>query len=362
VDAASDSPPDAAPDASGVCNPLTQTGCASGDKCTWIVDDAASATGHVGCAPAGTVGIGGVCMNSGGVGPDDCIGGSVCVAGECKTICDPAAAVATNGCDAQHACSRYSGLFEDQGVISYGACDPACDPLTQALFGGTGNLAACGATVADSPNKGCYTFDFNVFTCAPVGAVTLTLTDRTPPRTDSGGNPFVNGCAPGFMPFFLEQTGSTRALCTGLCAPLETDNTRPQNAIGDPAALGKLPGDAAPVAGHATCGVGIKGSESPEDCLFLWSFLTDSNGQPGPSQYNDTLGVCFAFSHFTFDPGNGTQVPIPGCETLSPAEAPQFGCFTSAHSVLNLAPSHRDFRLAYGPGIAHRPHLTRAAP
>ena len=37
VDAAVvDSPPDAAPDASGVCNPVTQTGCAAAEKCTVV--------------------------------------------------------------------------------------------------------------------------------------------------------------------------------------------------------------------------------------------------------------------------------------------------------------------------------------
>src|SRR5512140_1854828 len=41
---------------SDVCNVLTQTGCDTGQMCTWIVDmaDMTSSVGHIGCAPAGT--------------------------------------------------------------------------------------------------------------------------------------------------------------------------------------------------------------------------------------------------------------------------------------------------------------------
>jgi hypothetical protein len=388
---------DAPPADAGVCNPLTQAGCAAGEKCSWIIDDATADIGHIGCAPDGTVAIGGACMNAGGVGPDDCVAGSVCVAAECKAICDPMAAAAASGCDAQHACSRYSGLFEQGGMILYGACDPAADPLTQKLLAGTGSLEACGSTTATAPNKGAYTFDFNVFTCAPVGTQTLTLTDRQPPRTDSAGNPFVNGCAPGWMPFFLEKTGSTKALCTGLCAPVKTDITAPGKVSGDPAVLGKLPADATAVAGHAVCKPNIKGSVvagNNENCLFLWGFITNMDGSVGPSQYNDTLGVCFDYNQFTYDatgntpdmgqnypnPGIATQ-PIPSCDKLAAkgtamvamnsesfinGDASQWLCYNSVDSMAfaadknpkqHLNPALKNFRIGYGAGVAYRPTL-----
>ena len=66
---------DAPPADAGVCNPLTQAGCADGEKCSWIIDDAAADIGHIGCSANGTVAIGGACMNAGGVGPDDCAAG-----------------------------------------------------------------------------------------------------------------------------------------------------------------------------------------------------------------------------------------------------------------------------------------------
>jgi hypothetical protein len=343
--------PTVQPTSTATCDPLAQTGCAAGEKCTWITGD------HIGCAPAGPVQAD--CACSTGAGYDDCEAGAFCLQGVCRTVCDPNAA---NACSAMHACSRYTNLFAPGGVIIAGLCDPTCDPLTQAMLD-TNAAPACASQLPSQPDRGCYTFDYVTFSCAPANR--LDLTDRTVPATDSAGNSFVNGCAPGFMPFFLEQTGSTRALCTGLCAPLETDNTQPQNAIGDPAALAKLPTDPAPIAGHATCAIGIKGSETPEDCLFLWPFLLDSTGKPSTSPYNDTLGVCFAFSHFTYDPGDGTKLPIPGCETLPPPDpanpaaesAADWGCYTSAHSQAKPAATLRDMRLGYGPGIARRPTL-----
>jgi hypothetical protein len=80
---------DSGPD---VCNPLTQTGCNSGEKCTWINDQDDPPIGHVGCAPeaAAPKAIGEKCTAppAGPMGYDDCAKGAVCLSGECKQICD----------------------------------------------------------------------------------------------------------------------------------------------------------------------------------------------------------------------------------------------------------------------------------
>jgi hypothetical protein len=356
---AATSPPTSPATSQATCNPLTQTGCMSGEKCTSIQ---VGATGRIGCTPDGTVQVGCACSNgTGAAAYDDCVKGSACVGGTCETVCDPQAAAAASGCDAQHACNRYSGLFDAGGVAVAGLCDPACDPLTQDLLVSPAT-AACGSPMPAQPTKGCYTGSFNVFSCA--GVVDNARTDRQPPLTNGAGQAFINGCAPGFVPFFFESTGSMSVRCSGLCAPLEIDNTQPQNAKGDPLALGKLPLEASPAAGNATCAVGKKGSEAQQDCLFLWTFLTDANGNPGPSQYNETLGVCFAYTHFQFDSNNDGTVDtvFPACETLPPRsaattgiadDAADFGCQKIAHSTKPAA--MRDFRLGYGPGqaIAH---------
>ena len=212
-------------DAMTTCNPLTQGGCNPGEKCTWINDQDDPPIGHVGCAPdpgTGGIAIGSACTEgpAGPMGYDTCVKGAVCLSGECKQICDQAGGAPT--CDANHSCTIYADFFENAGTAVAGVCDPACDPLTQDLKVGA-VTAACGSTMATMPTKGCYGYDD--YSCAPAGMSVYTLTDRMAPRTNASGNPYLNGCAPGFIPFFYEMTGSTVTKCSGLCAALEVDMT-----------------------------------------------------------------------------------------------------------------------------------------
>ena len=110
-----------------------------------------------------------------------------------------------------------------------------------------------------------------------------------------------------------------------------------------------------------------KGSEAQQDCVFLWTFLTTAPGVPGTSQYNETLGVCFGYTHFKFD-SNNDMVPdttFPACETLPPRsagtpgtfdDAADFGCQKIANSMKPAMLG--DFRLGFGPGhaVAHTFH------
>src|SRR5687767_10282055 len=54
------------------CNPVSQTGCAAGEKCSSIRDMPTS------CQAAGTVTGGGPCTVPEGGGPDDCEAGFIC--------------------------------------------------------------------------------------------------------------------------------------------------------------------------------------------------------------------------------------------------------------------------------------------
>ncbi|HEY4179416.1 MAG TPA: hypothetical protein VGM90_21375 [Kofleriaceae bacterium] len=346
------------------CSPTAQTGCNANEKCTWINDQDDPPIGHIGCAPDGNIAIGSTCTEpaAGPMGYDTCAKGSYCISGECKQICDNNGG--TPACDGDHSCTIYDGLFESSGSTVAGVCDPGCDPLTQDLKIGT-NKVACGSTMATMPNKGCYGFDD--YSCAPVPAGALTLTDRQVPKSNASGNAYLNGCAPGFIPFFFEMTGSTKTLCSGLCAALESDNTKTggtpattplQKAQGDAAALGKLPGDATAVAGHATCLPAAKGSNATASrCLFIWPFVQKDDGtfdqgfQTGP--YFDKMGVCMDISKFQYDM-NGDMTPdtaYPGCESLPPRsatttqtydDAADWGCYTFANTPMTLtADGHR---------------------
>ncbi len=390
------------PDGSGgdgggdVCSPLTQAGCAAGEKCAWIEDQDNPPLGHIGCTPDGSVAVGGACTvgAAGPAGFSNCVKGSECVAGTCKQICDHQGGAPM--CDANHACGRYEGLFESGDVTVAGVCDPKCDPLTQALKAGT-NTAACGSPMPAMPNAGCFTFDYVDFTCAPVGPSTLPLTDRMPARGPASGGAYVNGCSPGFVPFWREATGSNVIVCAGMCAPAKSDNStaalRAANK-GDPAVPAKLPLEAAPAAGNATCAAGKKGSEANENCLFLWPFNVENN-MLVVSDYNNTLGICFGYTHYTYDHDNNAGTPnrgVPGCETLPPktpvpancTEMPagsgsysgtgcldglahEWGCYNTTDSGVTFAankpaplkPFMREFRARpYGEGTGVR-HMIR---
>jgi hypothetical protein len=358
-------------DANYACNPLAQTGCLIGEKCTWIVDQLQpQEVGHVGCAPDGSASSDGACI-PGPPGPDgfdDCVKGNICLGGECKVICDPQAAPVASGCDAQHFCQRYPGVFESGGMTIAGGCDPICDPLTQVSH--VGNLNACASPDPRSPTSGCYTTNFETFGCMPIDAPTLARRDRAVAPTSLAGAPFVNGCAPGYIPLLLESTGSMRVLCTGLCAPGEIDNgsqAHVANALGTDAPA-KLVTAAAPAAGDGKCTSTKKGSSGagPQNCVFVWSFLADASGNPAPSQYNETLGVCRSFQQFKYDSDNNGQpdTVFPDCKDLPPRsaatpgiadDAGDFGCQLIANSQFTAAPLMKDFRLAYGPGeaVAH---------
>ena len=308
------------------CNPLTQGGCNAGEKCTWINDQDDPPIGHVGCAPdpgATGIAIGSACTEgpAGPMGYDTCVKGSVCLSGECKQICDNAGGAPT--CDQNHSCQIYADFFENAGTAVAGVCDPSCDPLTQDLKVGA-VTAACGSTMATMPTKGCYGYDD--YSCAPAGASVYPLTDRMTPRTNASGNPYLNGCAPGFIPFFYEMTGSTKTLCTGLCAALETDNSSPANmghTTGDPAAVGKLP-TTVKAAGDAICTAAKKGSAvGNSHCKYIWPYVADRTTGELPMQFAmgpllDTLGVCQSITFFKYakDADMVADDPFPPCNTL----------------------------------------------
>ena len=115
------------------CNPLTQAGCNTGEKCTWIIDATTPMyVGHIGCEAAGTAAIGQACTfgAAGATGFDNCVGGAVCSAfgtpgtnGTCKQICDNQGGMPM--CDASHVCVQYARLFSTAAYKQTAACREA---------------------------------------------------------------------------------------------------------------------------------------------------------------------------------------------------------------------------------------------
>jgi hypothetical protein len=377
---------DAGTDAPMTCNPVAQSGCMASEKCTWIVDIDGTATtneiGHIGCVPDGTVADGAACDDASmGVngGADLCVRGDLCISQTCKPICDPqlvGGAAATGACAANFACSVYAGVFASAGPPVAGVCDPTCDPLTQALNVGTTGTAACGSLDPTKPSGTCVASGgFRSFHCAPSGAMAYPNTDRQPPLADSHGNIYGNGCAPGFIPFYYEDaSGSMKTLCSGMCAPLKVDATIASDQLhkddnkGDATALGKLPADPAAVAGRSTCAVGLKGSETEEDCRFVWFPLAQGDPtMPLATPYNDTLGICFAYQKFltVTVPGITQKQPEKSCAQLPVTALPddpygtakENGCYPLADSKTPVQQGTRrtiNYRLANGDGPAVR--------
>ena len=101
------------------CNPLTQSGCSLGEKCTWVVDQLEPLVGHVGCAFDGETSVGSACEV--GAQGDDCVEGAVCVSGECKTICDLAGGAPA--CGATQTCTTHPDIFVSEAAVIAGACE-----------------------------------------------------------------------------------------------------------------------------------------------------------------------------------------------------------------------------------------------
>jgi len=342
---------DGSVDAFVTCNPIAQSGCATGAKCTWIVDIDGTATtdeiGHIGCVANGNLPEGMACADAtatANAGADTCVAGQLCISRKCKPICDPQLVdgSAAGACKVDFSCSIYSGVFESGGTATAGVCEPGCDPLSQQLKGS--KAEACGSIDPTKPSATCVpSRGFLSFHCAPSGSVVWDKTDRVAPLADSAGNAFGNGCAPGFIPFYFEASGSMNTVCTGLCAPLKTDNVIVKTAghetdnQGDKAALAKLVADPAPVAGHAVCKPNVKGAAGlaaplGQDCRFIWLDLAGRDPtMVGNSPFNNTLGVCFAYEKFTFtDPGPPQMTLVEkSCAELPPT-APANDPFGSA--------------------------------
>jgi hypothetical protein len=116
------------------CNPVANTGCQPGEKCTFVIDSpmgADSITGSTRCAPDGDKAAGASCTGSSGGTADDCLATTYCSGGVCAEICSSGP---PDTCpEGQGACVHTSGIFEDSTI---GFCSgPACDLLSQDCTG-----------------------------------------------------------------------------------------------------------------------------------------------------------------------------------------------------------------------------------
>ena len=306
------------------CNVLTQTGCTRGQKCTWVRDnEAMPPLGHIGCVPIGSVAIGSGCayLTTGiCIGYDDCVMGAICIDGTCRAICDQNGGAPS--CGSGFACAVTSGVFGPVGQpAAAGECFPICDPLADNDFLGSGSKpgSACGS------GYGCYGEPDSTlpthFSCKQ--ELNPTLVHRSTCAgvcADAMGNPFLNGCAQGYVPLLYDMTGSMQVDCIAYCAPAScyagNCGSNSANLTGDPTSTHQCNNtDARGSFNLATAG---SSGNNGDQCMYSWLFEVGSHGLVR-SPTSDTVGFCVDHSKYFYDPNGGTNytTPWPKCDTLA---------------------------------------------
>jgi hypothetical protein len=315
------------------CNPLMQTGCSAGEKCTWIIDAVMPQyIGHVGCARIGSADVGDACTfgSAGCDGYDNCKQGLVCGnfyggAGTCKRICDQQGGFPQ--CDNQHSCVTYQDLFStgDTTPPVAGACDRACDPLADNDFDGAGSATKLGTTCGTDPLIGCYgypsfgTAPRTEWSCLPDINAGKSLRHRATCTTATGCSPSIlNSCNQGYLPLLKQSSTISTTVCAALCKP---KNCYAGNCgANDDNRLGEAPHRC-----NTTDRVGtFDTSPGGEHCAFMWWFERDEQGSFLRSPSSDTVGVCYDRSKYG----------QPACATLTLQQASQQGCVDSGTAGL----------------------------
>jgi len=343
------------------CDPLMQTGCATGQKCTWIVDATTPQyVGHIGCAPvaADAGGDNAECMFGmpGDTGYDNCQAGFVCSsykprtdgswpAGFCKAICDHQGGAPT--CDAAHVCVRYSQLFKADAASPQvaGVCDVACDVFADNDFDGSGANTKDASTKCPGDTVGCYGFpsqgtvpktgwsctnDINHDKAQPTGfrhRVQCTQMNGCADAVATSG--YTNSCNQGYIPLFYDNYATQTVVCTALC--------KPANCFAGAGNCGATAGANRPgVAGDSCTSqdrLSKAGFGNGEHCRYEWSLEIDRmSGMFLRSPTSDSVGFCFDHDQYVYDSNNDGM--FTSADMLLPACA-QLG-LTGTHATTDL--------------------------
>ncbi len=333
--------------ATAACNVLTQMGCNTGERCTWVHSTEPTpdtpALGSIQCvADSGTAATGSACTYgpAGTTGFDTCIKGDICVHSTCKLICD------NNGgapmCPTMAACVTYDSLFANSGATTTpaGACDPTCNPITDNDFDGSGTqFTRPGSNCGTDPVTGCYgnisTTHTTFFTCSTPVSGTGQLTHRS---VIPVAKQFLNACMSGYgIAFAGDATGSMNIDCYAFCSPGDAfmGNTATQQPNG--VAPHRCNNNDALGAFGATPNVAT--NSNGEHCMYSWRFEVDTMGTLHSSPTDDTVGICWDHTKYMYDSnGDGTvdtvveactTVPITTAAGATTSNAVELGCMKS---------------------------------
>jgi hypothetical protein len=240
------------------CDPVQQTGCEGGEKCTWEVVSDNPLVGRTACVPEGNVDVGGPCLPASAERTDECRGASYCISGTCTPVCT----INPNSCALGTRCTLVEDFFEDLND-TVGACKPICDPVMQ----------TCPLPQA------CYMVDLRSGegACSTVPAGAATQTQDKPCYGSQPGVCDFNGCARGFSTFHTMWSGFTEYLCMQTCTPVSSGMGMLDYVMGNP--NGVVCGDYDASAGAI----------ANTECRFFNAML-GSDGANTP----DVLGICLS--------------------------------------------------------------------
>ncbi len=316
-----------------LCNPVEQTGCEAGEKCTWItVVDGTQAmpdgVGLVGCVADGTAGIGEACTEGApgeATGFDTCAAGGYCIRNVCQEVCTDV----PDSCDlATSACGSYRGVFVGT-TPRIGVCDFKCDPVdqTRLLDDGAPSGANCGQPAnGGDPTRACYGYVDVDFTCAPVLGL-----DNTH-YVDVSASPSLNVCAPGYGLLPLALTNPDLFVCMAYCRPQPTHSAQTNMANGG---------------GGFTC-ASRQATAPANECRYWQWFDVIFGATNTPNPQNVDFGFCLDFAQHST---NETPPQVfASCTTLSLTDGPddqtfpdaeEWGCMPQITAATAQGPSFR---------------------
>ncbi len=258
---------------SGSCNPVTQTGCAAGEKCAQIVENLEPFVARTDCVPEGGVPVGQSCSRCDGeLGYDNCAAGSHCSNGSCSEICNVGSDTCRSGNEGPFEgsyCTLFQGVFTD----SIGLCVAACNPVEDTVVGGSIANNDCAAT------EGCYlNATRGTAACSVVPAPAVDVTQNDDCYGPASGGCFLNGCASGFVALLNNAPeNADGTVCARYCTPVNTHSNAQAGAAGvndkcGAAALGAVGG--------------TNGEPAEHQCRFVQNFYSNTDLVP------EEVGMC----------------------------------------------------------------------
>ena len=196
------------------CNPLAQTGCMAGEKCSPPHDPFEPGCGYTRCVPDGDVPTGGVCAVVPS-GFDDCMGGDLCVGDECKRMCSQW----PDSCDESYACVPLPDVYDLLDLL--GVCEPVCDVLAQ----------DCAQAPEDEHGTGCYLrLQAGTAVCRPARAEL----DGGVPGLQGDACTYLDTCAVGYACTQLDDPVPSGNVCAFFCDADDNGGPTCADGPGDP--------------------------------------------------------------------------------------------------------------------------------